>query len=44
MVKRMVWERIGIHPTGNSQNTETPLTHGRLRVFHNFRNCPKIRL
>lgn len=23
---------------------QNPLTHGHLRVFRNFRNCPKIRL
>ena len=23
MVERVVWERIGIHPTGSNQNAET---------------------
>ena len=24
MVERVVWERIGIHPTGSNQNAQTP--------------------
>jgi hypothetical protein len=24
LVSRLVWERIGIHPTGSNQNTGTP--------------------
>ena len=24
MVERVVWERIGIHPTGSTQNAGTP--------------------
>ena len=24
LVSRLVWERIGIHPTGSNQNAQTP--------------------